>query len=454
MATDLDEALRIACPSDEAAFRRYHATTVSLRALPKAHLHIHAGAVLRNCDVKAALGHFNTDPARLREAHKNLEQKAQTDERARLQLPLLAGERLYLPPIFWEEDGSLKASGYEPAALDAACPWPGFTGWNEPANLWHGMGGCRDYSLVTRLIGIGVHGTQPPPDSAWVETFTKASEDARTEGIRWVEYCGLFGHCPTGEDLATTEAWQAWREPFLAAVACVTRAVPEVGIAFTLVPDMTDGAFAAAFVERWQLDIDMRSLIRGFGEVGAAEPAAHAASYAVYQQAGLRAVSVHAGEWCPERVAGVEESMGRLVSCLDLGVTRIGHGILAHTDAELMARLRTADCCLEVCPTSNRILDNVPGGLASHPLRVLYDAGVPVVLASDDPGHCGSPNGHGLVREYLVARDTLGFSAAELARLAKNSFAYSLAPETLKAAALEDIDRWLAEQAADSKLKR
>ena len=451
MASGLDEALRIACPSDEAAFRRYHAATASLRALPKAHLHIHANAVLRNCDVKAALGRFNADPVRLREARRDLALKARTNERAKLQLPLLAGERLRLPPIFWEADGTLKASGYEPAALDAACPWPGLTGWNDPGNLWHGMGGCRDYGLVAALIGVGA-ATQARFGPAWVATFTKASEDARAEGIRWVEYCGLGGGQPTSEDVATPAAWTAWREPFLAAVAHITRAVPEVGIAFALVVS-DDEAYAPAFVERWRADADVRALVRGFGEVGAADPAAHAASYAVCQQAGLRAVNVHVGEWCPERAAGVEESMGRLAACLDLGVARIGHGILAHTDAELMARLRAADCCLEVCPTSNRILDNLPGGLASHPLRVLYDAGVPVALAADDPGHCGSPNGHGLVREYLVARDTLGFSADELAKLAKDSFTYSLAPDAVKAAALGDIDRWLlAEHAAGSKL--
>merc|ERR1712008_336070 len=100
--------------------------------------------------------------------------------------------------------------------------------------------------------------------------------------------------------------------------------------------------------------------------------------------------------------------------------------------------------CLEVCPTSNRILDNVPGGLKMHPLRVLYDNGVPCVLAADDPAHAGSPNGHGLVREFLVARDCLDFNPGELAQLAKNSFQYSLAPDNVKLQAMKDIDDWLS----------
>lgn len=95
---------------------------------------------------------------------------------------------------------------------------------------------------------------------------------------------------------------------------------------------------------------------------------------------------------------------------------------------------------------SNRALDNVPQGLATHPLRQLFDAGVPCTLSSDDPAHLGTDNAHGLVREYQVARDMLGFSAQELAELARNSFKYSCAPTAVKERANEDIDKWLANQ--------
>lgn len=140
----------------------------------------------------------------------------------------------------------------------------------------------------------------------------------------------------------------------------------------------------------------------------------------------------------------VEASKQRVAAAIDVGVKRIGHGIISHVDEGLMERIKSAGICLEVCPTSNRLLDNVPGGIASHPLRALYDAGVPCALGADDPDRCGSPNGQGLVREFLAVHDSLGFSLAELAELAKYSFVHILAPPDVKAAGLKDIDEWLA----------
>jgi len=50
-----------------------------------------------------------------------------------------------------------------------------------------------------------------------------------------------------------------------------------------------------------------------------------------------------------------------------------------------MKEISESGVALEICPTSNRILDNVPNGLKSHPLRTLFDAGIPCCLGSDDP---------------------------------------------------------------------
>ena len=69
---------------------------------------------------------------------------------------------------------------------------------------------------------------------------------------------------------------------------------------------------------------------------------------------------------------------------LALGAERIGHGIAAVRDPALMRHLRERDIPLEICITSN-LVTGVVQRIEDHPVRRLFDAGVPIVLNSDDP---------------------------------------------------------------------
>jgi aminodeoxyfutalosine deaminase len=146
---------------------------------------------------------------------------------------------------------------------------------------------------------------------------------------------------------------------------------------------------------------------------------------AVYEHAanhGLR-LTVHAGE-----TVGPEGIWGAL---RELKPHRIGHGLHAIEDPELVRFMADAQIPIEVCITSN-IKTGCCRAVEEHPARKLFDAGVPIVLNTDDPDMFHTD----LVNEYRIARDIFHFTDDELRILAKNSFRASFLPEDRKKALL------------------
>ena len=129
---------------------------------------------------------------------------------------------------------------------------------------------------------------------------------------------------------------------------------------------------------------------------------------------GLR-LTVHAGE-----TAGPESIWAAL---RDLKADRIGHGLRAKEDPELVKYLADQQVPVEVCISSN-VLTGCCATVEEHPIRKLFDAGILVTLNTDDPDMFRTS----LVREYQLAQDVFGFSAAELRQLAENSLGASFLP--------------------------
>lgn len=118
--------------------------------------------------------------------------------------------------------------------------------------------------------------------------------------------------------------------------------------------------------------------------------------------------------------AGESTGPQSIWDALALGVERIGHGIAAVRDPALMKHLRERDIPLEICISSN-LVTGVVRRIEDHPVRRLFDAGVPIVLNSDDPAmfRCS------LTGEFRLAAEQFGFSTAELRAVAANGFRYA-----------------------------
>jgi len=134
------------------------------------------------------------------------------------------------------------------------------------------------------------------------------------------------------------------------------------------------------------------------------------------QKAGWH-ITVHAGEEAgPDSVwQAIEE----------LGAERIGHGVSAIQDPQLMDYLAETGIGVESNLTSNlqtRVIDNYP----SHPLRKFLEAGILATINTDDPGISAID----LHYEYENAAPAAGLNEAQIQQAQRNALEVAfLSPE-------------------------
>jgi adenosine deaminase len=104
---------------------------------------------------------------------------------------------------------------------------------------------------------------------------------------------------------------------------------------------------------------------------------------------------------------------------------RIGHGVRAVEDPNLIEYLRRTQLPLEVCPTSNICLGVFPT-MSEHCLPQLLEHGLRVSINSDDPPMFNTS----LTDEYLVCTKTFGWERATVGELAKSAIDMLLLPSS------------------------
>ncbi len=160
--------------------------------------------------------------------------------------------------------------------------------------------------------------------------------------------------------------------------------------------------FVETLVERYQAQANLRPEL-GFSRGNADHPNLMALAHEAVELGFFQSIDLYSRqEVCPPevmkplftkaRAAGMKlkahvgefedaEEIRRTVEVLDLD--EVQHGIAAAESVEVMQWLSKHQIQLNVCPTSNVMLDGV-SDLASHPIRILFDNGVPVTINTDD----------------------------------------------------------------------
>ena len=151
--------------------------------------------------------------------------------------------------------------------------------------------------------------------------------------------------------------------------------------------------------------------------------------YREARERGFR-LTAHAGE-----VAGAE-SIWAAVDKLD--TERIGHGLRAGEDPDLVSLLKERQIPLEMCVLSN-VETQVCRSVNEHPIRRYFDEGLMVTANSDDPGMFGTT----LTQEYLALAEELDFTLDELKGLSMNAIDASFLPDGDKQALRSQFeDEW------------
>ncbi|HAZ14926.1 MAG: adenosine deaminase [Bdellovibrionales bacterium GWA2_49_15] len=156
-------------------------------------------------------------------------------------------------------------------------------------------------------------------------------------------------------------------------------------------------------------------------------PSKFARVFEAAREHGLLAVA-HAGE------EGPPEYIWEALELLK--VRRIDHGVRSMEDPKLIQYLQQKQIPLTVCPLSNLKL-KVFKDLRDHNLKKLMNAGILVMINSDDPAYFGGYLGD----NYFECAKALALSWEDLKTLARNSFSASFLPDDEKTRMLNLIER-------------
>jgi adenosine deaminase len=220
-------------------------------------------------------------------------------------------------------------------------------------------------------------------------------EDLIKDNVRYAEIrFGPWLHTEQGLSLTDVirgvlSGWAAGRKAFGIEGGVIVTALRDMPPAQNLALAQVAGRFVTEGVIGFDLA----------GDEAGHPPILHEDAFRMARALGLN-LTIHAGE------AAGPESVRQAIS---MGAGRLGHGVRAQEDSEVVAVIREDGIQLDMAPTSNAQTKAVRR-LEDHPLKRFYEQGIKVTISTDSP----TVSNVTLTQEFETALRVLGCSREQV----------------------------------------
>jgi adenosine deaminase len=223
-------------------------------------------------------------------------------------------------------------------------------------------------------------------------------EDLHKDNVRYAEIrYGPWLHVQHGLSLtdvlrAVLSGWSAGKKAFGLEGGVIVTALRDMPPAQNVSLAQIAGRYLAEGVVGFDLA----------GDEAGHPPILHEDAFRVARSLGLN-ITIHAGE------AAGPESVRQAIS---MGAVRLGHGVRAQEDAEVIAMIKENGVQLDMAPTSNAHTKAVRR-LEDHPLRRFYQQGIKVTISTDSR----TVSDVTLTQEYQTVSRVLGCPREEISAM-------------------------------------
>jgi adenosine deaminase len=193
-------------------------------------------------------------------------------------------------------------------------------------------------------------------------------EDLKNDNVRYAEIrYGPWLHVQQGLSLtdvirAVLSGWTAGRKAFGLHGGVIVTALRDMPPA----QNVSLAQVAGRYVDEGVVGFDLA------GDEAGHPPILHQDAFRVARSLGLN-ITIHAGE------AAGPESIRQAIA---MGAVRLGHGVRAQEDSDVLAMIKEDRIQLDMAPTSNAQTKAVRN-LREHPLKRFYEQGIKVTISTD-----------------------------------------------------------------------